>query len=131
MEAHPQFKAWDKKEKLFKRVNSIRYITEYGKSTFIIEIQNRYCNEFVTAERVDLVQFTGLQDKDGKDIYVGDILQFEGHKDASKKVVTLEYGMFCLGNDSLWHYVSKNAYVIIGNRFKNPELLNTGENDEN
>jgi hypothetical protein len=70
-----------------------------------------------------ICRFTGLQDKNKKDIYEKDILQYYNDKMGNKLLVTFEWGMFYAVCDDLWHYVSKNAYIVIGNSFDSPELL--------
>lgn len=78
-------------------------------------------------------QYTGLKGKNGKEIYEGDILKFDGR---FYKVVFDEYGRFCLENKK-HHWLSSNysfsdvslwcadgiLVEIIGNIHENPELL--------
>lgn len=79
------------------------------------------------------MQFTGLRDKNSKEIYEGDIVSFYG---ASPIEYTGEIkfndGCFDIENvrfrDYLKVYVGNHAVEVIGNRFENPELLNKGEN---
>jgi uncharacterized phage protein (TIGR01671 family) len=67
----------------------------------------------------NIMQFTGLKDKNGIEIYEGDILD-------TKCVVSFNDGMF--GIFDKHNYMGLNSYMskfreVIGNIYENPELL--------
>lgn len=72
----------------------------------------------------DFMQFTGLCDVKGKDIYEGDIVMIYGNKaqvifqNGSFKIVTKNTN----GEFLSWRYF-KEEIKIIGNIYENPELL--------
>lgn len=75
-----------------------------------------------------LLQFTGLKDKNGKEIYEGDIIDYFPGKKYGIIVWDNELAGFCLNVDNLrfsWH--ENNPFIadykIIGNIYENPELL--------
>jgi len=81
------------------------------------------------------LQYTGLKDKNGKEIYEGDILQVAGNKKYEVKYCTggesnFEWfgGMFILHlNEENFFGFDEYAMKtggIIGNIYENPELLN-------
>lgn len=72
-----------------------------------------------------LMQFTGLTDKNGKEIYEGDILTFKG---VYAGYVAFEYAEF-ITKAKIDYAMSPKApnsqevYEIIGNIYENPDLL--------
>ena len=98
-------------------------------------------------------QYTGLKDKNGKDIYEGDIVSFQivsfqldndscpfPNKDTKKRVGKIFFSDYrasfaiTMGrngsksmNNDLYKYVQcGNRVEVIGNKFDNPELLERG-----
>ena len=83
-----------------------------------------------------LMQFTGLLDKNGKEIYEGDICQCEIADDyeleyrVEKVTITFAYGAFCpifMAYREFCDFDDKplryRKFEIIGNIHENPELL--------
>lgn len=83
-------------------------------------------------EDAPIMQFTGLQDKNSKDIYEGDILQSTIDKQLFNWKVSFNDGGFVIQNIGidgyLMNYFPLNQSscfnrIIIGNIYENPELL--------
>lgn len=66
-----------------------------------------------------LMQYTGLKDKKGRDIYEGDIVKY----DNSKYEVLFNGGSFQLKTGSGYYAMSPQYCEIIGNIYENPNLL--------
>jgi hypothetical protein len=82
--------------------------------------------------RFEIMQFTGLHDKNGIEIYEGDILKYtfifmEEEPDISLGVVEYQNGCFFMEDEGLCNFcISPNSWIdaieIIGNIYENPEL---------
>jgi len=78
-------------------------------------------------------QFTGLHDRDGREIYEGDIVTLQSWKPSTMQIRFIE-GAFCLADSDEYcvadiHYVQhagRPIAIIIGNIHDNPELLTIG-----
>lgn len=77
-------------------------------------------------DAVKLMQFTGLLDKFGKEIYEGDIISMH-NKQYNVVVEFTDYGYQGLHKQS-GYYEGLTAFIedheIIGDKYSNPELLN-------
>ncbi len=77
-------------------------------------------------DEVEVVQFTGLKDKNSVEIYEGDIISNEQWSPKEYKVLFFQ-GEFCFGRDDLKPYYNDPKYLpdfeVIGNIHEHPNLL--------
>lgn len=116
-----KFRAWDNATKKIYLVGGI--VWDKGK---IVEVDR---DDDPEIEYPELMQYTGLKDKNGKEIYEGDIVEASG---AVGIVEWLDMGKWTLAMPRttdfpqprmvLGGYVEKGCRVI-GNIYENPDLL--------
>jgi uncharacterized phage protein (TIGR01671 family) len=117
-----KFRAWDTK---FKEWCNYFYIdnngnahTKFG-SIDDIESNNRYWEEYVIIN-----QFTGLTDKNGKEIYEGDICNTrDGDLLTCYDYNSFIYMVLFSEEHSGVNGYSQKELEVIGNIYENPELL--------
>lgn len=129
----PKFRAWDKELQTMLDVPLI----DFKKRVLVGEHWKFGETNFVSFDEIELMQSTGLKDKNGKEIFEGDILCDEGLEQEDEFVyVTVSYreGMWVCDQitDELCGYGGalnefSNDYSIIGNIYENPELLEVEE----
>ena len=131
-----KFKAWDKKRKRLAKVIAINL---YLKQVVLKDIT-------VPFEDAEIIESTGLKDKNGVEIYEGDILlstASENQEDWKKWRVHYADGRFLIDykqipkdkrkrknleledlcEDNVWIY----GLEVIGNIYENPELLDSSK----
>lgn len=109
-----KFRVWDK---LNKEMNNIESINFQERRVYKDIVSYRKFND------IELMQYTGLKDKNGKEIYEGDIL-FESFREEYLKVV-FENGSFRAEADGYSSDLEGYDYSceVIGNIYENPELI--------
>ncbi|MFY0521410.1 YopX family protein [Lysinibacillus sp. UGB7] len=73
--------------------------------------------------KITYMQYTGLKDKHGKEIFEGDIVQFKSARDITERyeVEYTDYGEWGIGVHRL--AMRFKAFEVIGNIYENLELL--------
>lgn len=125
-----KFRAWDKE---YKSMHEASYIDWHEN-----EVGYDKGNYYTNLDSCILMQYTGLRDKNGVEIYEGDIIGRE--KDDTKSCVShhvVEWHDTGFMGRQVCSYSSyiglvvwtqhKDGYVVLGNIYENPELLEGGE----
>jgi uncharacterized phage protein (TIGR01671 family) len=115
-----KFRAWDSKNKLMLNPD------ENNDNNLCVP-----CCDY-NYDYAEYLQYTGLKDCDGIEIYEGDIIKFFYNENkVYKKIIKFECGMFIttfdgISGNSLYSTctrVNHPKMYIIGNIYENPELL--------
>ncbi len=122
-----KFRAWDNENKQMLEVQELDYEDSYDGQPMI---RTTKYNDYFDTEDMLLMQYTGLHDKNGKEIYEGDIVKVRKYSSFETEVVKFDKGCFYAG----MHYGSSTRTTlkliqpkmteVIGNIYENKELLN-------
>ncbi|MEX1452673.1 YopX family protein [Enterococcus sp. GC34] len=128
----PKFRAWDKRENTMRDV-AVLHFTKGGKVNSIeywktpSELKSYHVRNLV------LMQSTGLKDKNGVEIFEGDVVKVTvnnygtGERFEQIDKVVYEDCRFCFNDDFYYSetikYSGYENKEVIGNVYENPELL--------
>ncbi|WP_338964778.1 YopX family protein [Fusobacterium nucleatum] len=120
-----KFRAWHKEKKIMGEVLGIDIL---HKETFFSN-EDVDCYEHTDFKDIELMQYTGLYDKNEKEIYEGDIVKLRANHGIGVVKYYDEWGAFVveyIKSKPLavlgMNYYKENIEVL-GNIYKNPELL--------
>ena len=129
-----KFRAWDKENKkmdavlIFMVAENKTYPHSRG---YIHNCQDWEEHGLLTNPVI--MQYTGLKDKNGKEIYEGDVLHMQIKSTVNNNNIIVEIyfqnGAFWFKgkfySDCNWHFYNARDREVIGNIYENPELINS------
>jgi uncharacterized phage protein (TIGR01671 family) len=137
-----KFRAWDKKEKKMKWVDHLSVPNFDSGAVSFLDSELKADGKYKALGEIELMQYTGLKDKNGKEIYEGDIIgdtedwsiviwcdkcigwQLAWYDiDIDKKTCHMCDGDFDI-TETFENNIADNDEEVIGNIYENPELLN-------
>jgi len=123
-----KFRAWEKRNKIMEYINILKKITCFLPCH---DINDRIRYAQVACNDYELMQYTGLKDKNGKEIYEGDIVSSCGYLEVVSYGIQ-EVDAFEGMGFNLWSFMEETTAngkrlsaetKVIGNIHENPELL--------
>ena len=127
-----RFRAWHKTWEEMGKVKRIRFDDDGNVTTVLFKGKDFGVNAKI--DEFELMQSTGLLDKNGKEIFEKDILDYNG-----RKVIVKWHGSYACfiyefvdklkNRTAEWQplYLSYYKFEVIGNSLENPELLEVTE----
>lgn len=112
-----KFRAWDKKDKGMVSVYNLHF---YQKYVGVLDRERTGNIDVYPIKEFNIMQYTGLKDKNGKEIYEGDIVRWHKFNDEQFSVKEIKW----FAEDGNWIIGQTERMEVIGNIYSNPELLN-------
>ena len=120
-----KMKAWLKKENKMVSIIGIDLNYQYIRYT---DDGNLFKDDYKIAEfkDIELLQFTGVKDNGGQELYEADVIKFNDGIDDIYGLISYddEDAVYCVSYENVTEHLSNMAgdFEIVGNIFENPDL---------
>jgi len=128
-----KFRAWLKEDKKMVNIETMDFTDKSIQYLKKSEIINAHLLRRVSFDDVELMQYTGVKDKNGKEIYEGDIIKYKFPYDRRIKHISpvfymesqASYGVLDIYKNEIPLYTisTNNYFEVIGNIYENKNLL--------
>ena len=115
-----KFRAWDKENKKMMKVSSLSLENKE------IAVRENRTYHFFRMKNLELMQYTGLKDKNDKEIYEGDIVVLNNIENDNMCIVRYEHSSYRLEGWSLREDLSNvedRFLEVVGNIYESKNLL--------
>lgn len=133
----PKFRVWHYE---LGRLMSVKCMFFQDSEIEEFELNDALMNDYITAypDEIELMQSTGLKDKNGKEIFEGDVVRMRNPRDrrqigmfqvvrvANSPMLGLLDQKLTTEIFNLYEHM-RNYYEVKGNVYENPELLEVNE----
>ena len=125
-----RFRAWDKFDEKMLEVHGINFDAQGIWTREMIDVESD--GNFVFLDEVELLQSTGLKDKNGVEIFEGNIVRIKSSDGVDyKAVIIFKDGGFCAVDGIEDNYSTRRYQLhkgdfeleVIGNKYEHPHLL--------
>jgi hypothetical protein len=110
-----KFRVWDKESRRMLIVTDLDFKGIYENELVYVCCEGQEYN----IKNVELLQFTGIKDKNWKEIYEGDIVK-SIYCDGTEIIHEVKFSPIDGYN---WEHLDLETIEVMGNKFENPELL--------
>jgi uncharacterized phage protein (TIGR01671 family) len=121
MKREIKFRAWHKKKR--------KMLRAFPRFNQFVEVIGLGVQRMVESKEIELMQYTGLKDKNGKEIYEGDIVKLKQNTiwQVAWNEDKLKWHMWSIDSTNSINITRKSAYYdkyeVIGNTYESSELL--------
>lgn len=125
-----KFRAWDKENRKMLEVHGISFDVQGIWTNEMIDDESD--GNFIFLSDIELLQYTGLKDKNGVEIFEGDVVKTK-YGEHGRHIGVVKYGGAKFYSNGVkqylsWHEDLNGLFEIIGNRYEHPHLLE-GDNE--